>query len=334
MNTLVMIRNLTGLGALAFAFACVAPADESVVTDDTPAAEDGPVADAPSAITNGTFATTFMQQRAVVVTTPTGSCTGTIISNTHVLTASHCKVTANGTSSVLFYRNSVVPSGASVAVTQVQLVPGVVPANDDWTDSNGNFADIAVLTLASAIPATSAVAQLAITYPGSNGAGTAVGRGEHDGNQNPTNLLLSAPNGYYSSDNSVGFFYTNDDRTNPGDSGGPIYTNGQVQGALWGYWLVAGALRDKYTAVSFHLPFILNAIGFTGSFSSISSNVIRNGTAIESIVTSDLRTCKLDCMQTSSCVAFSFRPAPLNICTIHSSLGGTLSSPGATSGVR
>jgi hypothetical protein len=136
-----------------------------------------------------------------------------------------------------------------------------------------------------------------------------------------------------SDDNSVGFFYTNDSPSDLGDSGGPIYTNAEVQGVIWGSWLVAGATRDKYTAVSFHLPFILARIGFTGTFASLSSGVIRTGTQIESFVTTDVRTCKLDCMQHSNCVAFSHRPL-LNLCTIHSTLGGTLAWPGATSGTR
>ncbi len=339
MNTLIMIRNLTGLGALAFAMGCIAPADEATVEGEAMVAEDGPVGDAPSAITSGSLAVTWMQQRSVVVRTPAnpgGACTGVIISNTHVLTASHCKVTQDGNSSVLFYRNSTVPSGASDVVTQVQLMPGVAPLADDTTDINGDFADFAVLTLTSPIPSTSVVAPLEIFYPGSSASNTQIGRGGHDGLPNGTNVLKFAQNNYYSSDNSVGFFYTNDDRTNGGDSGGPIFTNAslQLQGVLWGSWLVAGAMRDKYTAVSFHLPFILNAIGFTGSFTSITPNVIRNGTTIRSIITTDIRTCKLDCMQNSTCVAFDFRPAPLNICTIHSTLGGTLSFSGATSGIR
>ena len=339
MKTITMIRNLTGLGALAFAMGCVAPAEEATSADQAAVAEEGPVAEVSSAISGGSPAVTWMQQRTVVVRTPTnpgGACTGTIISNTHVLTASHCKVTEDGNSSVSFYNNSNTPSAGSTTVTQVQLVPGVFPLADDTTDNNGDFADIAVLTLASAIPSTSVVAGLEIIYPGSSASNTQIGRGGHDGNPNPTNLLKFVQNNYYSSNNSGGYFYTNNDSTDGGDSGGPIFTNTslQLQGALWGNWLVAGAMRDKYTAVSFHLPFILNAIGYTGSFTSITPNFIRNGTAIRSIVTSDLNTCKLDCMQHSTCMAFDFRPAPLNICTIHSTLGSLLSSPGATTGTR
>ena len=328
MNTISIVRNVSAFCVLALATGCIAPADGS-----DGAEEDGPVGSASSEIINGSIATTFMQQRAVMVQSPGGTCTGSIIDNSHVLTAAHCLVQAN-LSTVSFYGSNSLPNGITAKVTQVQLVPGVFPFSGDFTDSNGNWADIAVLTLNSTIPATSVVAQLGIIYPGSDAFGFEVGRGRHDGLSNPSNQLRFALNGLYSDDNSVGFFYTNDERTNLGDSGGPIYVNGQIQGTLTGTRSVALATRDEYTAVSFHLPFILNAIDFTGSFSSLSSGVIRSGAAIESLATSNVRTCKLDCMQHSSCVAFSVRPAPVNLCTIYSSLGGTLSWPGASTGVR
>jgi hypothetical protein len=328
LNTLSIVRNVSVFGVLALSTGCIAPADGS-----DGAEEDGPVGSASSEIINGTIASTFMQQRAVMVQSPAGACTGSIIDNTHVLTAAHCLVQAN-LSTVLFYGSNSLPNGITAKVTQVQVVPGVFPFSSDFTDSNGNWADIAVLTLNATIPATSVAAQLGIVYPGSDAFGFEVGRGRHDGLANSSSQLRFALNGLYSDDNSVGFFYTNDERTNLGDSGGPIYVNGQIQGTLSGTRNVALATRDEYTAVSFHLPFILNAINFTGSFSSLSSGVVRTGTTIENLATSDVRTCKLDCMQHSSCVAFSVRPTPVNLCTIYSSLGGTLSWPGASTGIR
>lgn len=288
-----------------------------------------------SAITPGQVAQSWMQQRAAALfhgTNKIPSCTATIISPLHVLTAAHCEPVKN-TSRVQFYNGSNILNTAKILVTGVDLLPGVDPSTGDLTDSNGNFGDIAILTLASPIPATSVVAKLGIFYPGSDAFGFAVGSGDHNGVLNTNGFLKFGMNGYYSDDNSVGFFYTNDSLGDVGDSGGPLYTNAEVQGVIWGTWPVAFAARDKYTAVSFHLPFILQRIGFTGSFTSLTSDVIRTGTQIESFITADVRTCKLDCMQHSNCVAFSHRPI-VNVCTIHSSAGGTLSWPGATSGIR
>jgi hypothetical protein len=331
MKTSVSILSLAGLGALLFTMGCIASSDEIAATDDTIAAEEAHLGTAESEIIDGQPAQVWMQQRAVSLST---GCTGTIISNTHVLTAAHC-LPVVGSTTVQFYNNSTIPSATKVGITNVSFRLGVNPFTDDLDDVNGDFADIAILTLAQPIPATSTKAPLAIFYPGSDGSGIQVGRGQHDGNSNSSSVLRFAINGLYSDDNSDGYFYTNDDRVNPGDSGGPIYTNGELQGDLWGYWLVAFAMRNKYTAVSYHLPWILSTIGFTGSFSQTFQNLVMVGNTIQNIGTSDLNTCKLACMQNSSCFGYSFQPFPFSLCSLRSNdVGADLSFPGATSGIR
>ena len=332
MNPPVSILSLTALSALLCTMGCIATSDQEGTTDDATAAEEGPIGTASSAIIDGQAAQPWMQQRAVAVST--GGCTGTIISNKHVITAAHCKPVA-GSTTVRFYNGSTIPSGPPVGVASVALRPGVNPFDDDLTDINGDFADIAILTLTSNIPATSAKSPLAIFYPGSDGVGVQVGRGTHDGNPNPTAELRFATNGLYSDDTSVGFFYTNDDRVNPGDSGGPIYTNGELQGDLWGYWYVAFAFRNKYTAISYHLPWILSTIGFTGTFSQTLSNVAIGGNTLQTIGTSDLATCRLACMQNASCFGYAFQPYPFSLCSLRRDhQGKDVSWAGAVSGIR
>lgn len=332
MKTPVSILSLTGLSALFFAMGCITAGAQEGTLDDTTAAEEGPIGTASSAIIDGQPAQVWMQQRAVAVST--GGCTGTIISTKHVITAAHCKPVA-GSTTVRFYNGSTIPSGPSVGVASVALRPGVDPFDDDLTDVNGDFADIAILTLTKTIPATSAKSPLAIFYPGSDGVGVQVGRGNHDGITNTTAELRFATNGLYSDDNSVGFFYTNDDRVNPGDSGGPLYTNGELQGDLWGYWYVAFAFRNKYTAVSYHLPWILSTIGFTGTFSQTFSNLVMGGNTLQTIGTSDLATCRLACMQNSSCFGYAFQPSPVSLCSLRRDHQGTdMNWSGAVSGIR
>ncbi|XXT14615.1 trypsin-like serine protease [Sorangium sp. So ce429] len=334
MNYTHSFRSLTGLGALLFALGCIASGDEVYATDDTIAPDEANLGTAANEIVDGQPAQAWMQQRAVSIST---GCTGTIISDTHILTAAHCAPVV-GSTTVQFYNNSTIPSGPRVGLTRVSFRPGVNPFDDDLTDVNGDFADIAILTLAQRIPATSAKSPLAIFYPGSDGSGIQVGRGRHDGISNPNSVLRWAFNGLYSDDNSDGYFYTNDDRVNPGDSGGPIYTHGELQGTLWGHWWVAFATRNKYTAVSYYLPWILSTIGYTGSFSHTYQNLVLSGNTIETIATSDLNTCKLACMQNSSCFGYSFQPLPplyYSLCTLRSDdVGADLPWPGAISGIR
>ncbi|XXX78332.1 trypsin-like serine protease [Sorangium sp. So ce134] len=276
-----------------------------------------------SAITNGSTPTAWMRQRVVSL----GNCTGVIVSPNHVLTAAHCKPVA-GTTVARFYSTLNTPDSPGTGVTDVAFRPGVDPWDDELDDTAGDFADIAVLTLASPIPSTSVVATLDTDYPGEDGTGIQVGRGEHNGASNSTSLLKYATNGLYSDNVDDGYFYTNDDRTDDGDSGGPIFTNGQrVAGVLWGSWWVAFGYRNKYTSTEYHFNWILDNIGYTGNgaYSQTLSNKLIDGWpyAAES---GNLRKCKYICEHDSQCIAYSHEGGLENHCYLYDSLGDGLAT--------
>ncbi|WP_437815202.1 trypsin-like serine protease [Sorangium sp. So ce1078] len=328
-----MYAALGLLACAAFAPACAA---EDVTGDETELAAGGDetelVGSESSAIINGTAATAWMRQRVVSL----GNCTGVIVSQNHVLTAAHCLPVA-GTTMVQFYSVLNTPNSPGIGVIDVAFKPGVDPWNDELDDNGGNFADIAVLTLASPIPSTSVPASLDLRYPGDDGTGIQVGRGRHDDASNPTSVLRYANNGLYSDGVDDGYFYTNDDRINLGDSGGPIFTNGQrVSGVLWGYWWVAFATRNKYTSTQYHFNWILDNIGYTGNgvYSQTLQNKFIDGWPYDGMA-GDLRTCKYACQHDSQCVGYTHVSAPENQCYLYDDMGdGPVTFSGATVGIK
>ncbi|WP_437968707.1 trypsin-like serine protease [Sorangium sp. So ce260] len=329
-----MYAALGLLACAAFAPACVA--EDVTSAGETELATGGDetelVDSESSAITNGSTATAWMRQRVVSL----GNCTGVIVSPNHVLTAAHCLPVA-GTTMVQFYSFLNTPGSATTSVTNVAFKPGVDPWDDELDDNGGNFADIAVLTLASPIPSTSVVATLDLHYPGEDGTGTQVGRGLHDGANNPTSILRYATNGLYSDNMDDGYFYTNDDRTDDGDSGGPIFTNGQrVAGVLWGSWWVAFAYRNKYTSTEYHFNWILDNIGYTGNgaYSQTLQNKFIDGWPYDSRH-GNLRMCKYACEHDWQCVAYTHVSAPEDQCYLYDDMGdGPVTFSGATVGIK
>ncbi|WP_437999389.1 trypsin-like serine protease [Sorangium sp. So ce185] len=335
LNRLHRIYAALGLLACAaFAPACVA---EDVTGDDETelgaGGEETELVDSgSSAITDGITASAWMRTRTVSL----GNCTGVIISRNHVLTSARCKPVA-GSTTVRFYSTSDTPNATVIGVTTVTYKAGVDPWNDDFEDTAGDYADMAVLTLASPIPSTSAVAGIDLNYPGEDGSGIQVGRGNHNGTVNTTNALKYATNGLYSDNVDDGYFYTNDELADAGDAGGPIFTHGPLlSGVLSTNTWVAFATRNKYTSTLYHFNWLLDRIGYTGngSYSQTLQNRFIDGWPYD-LINGDLRTCKYACEHDAQCIAYTHVSAPENDCYLFDNLGdGPVTFSGGTVGIK
>lgn len=267
------------------------------------------------------LASQFMLDRAVKIP----GCTATRINARFAITAAHCNPSVGDP--VNFYTTGPGVSTQNARIEQVIFRPGVTgPAcnadSDDCFDSAGDWADVALLRLSATNESDleGAHATLLWTYPGSGAAGKKVGAGGHDGNPNPTGILLQVSDETSSSDDSDGRFDTVDADTDGGDSGGPFYVNGRIAGVLWGQWWVPFDHYNIYTSIPHHLNWILTNIGYSWRGQPSQANTMYFGTVLQTFIGTE-RMCQYACEKMASCEAYAHNTA-LDSCSLISEATG------------
>lgn len=236
-------------------------------TQPLPEPEPGALA---SPIINGTRTTAFPEVVAVVQVSGgdfiAGLCTGTVIGNTHVLTAKHCIYNGTNriaTSNLRIFIGSSVPSRVSQMPSAFRAVTAIATTPGPYTDDDlTNGTDIAVLTTGSALGTP--VREVARSTARRGAPITIVGFGRNT-------VGSSASGTKYQGTTNVGDTYVQvfqtmgTSRTCQGDSGGPAFdAAGRVIGVTsFGVDERCAVDMSFYTETAPHLDLIAGALGRT-----------------------------------------------------------------------
>jgi hypothetical protein len=275
-------------------------------------------------------------------------CTGTFIDDNHAITAAHCDMAVGD--KVSFYTTpDNFDLGRMRTIVAVGIQSGVHPENGDYVNSNGVWADLAIVRLNATAGAPAVIAALDFLTPTEGELGAKVGAGGHpvdnndddgdgnatdnDGNSNGTLLRIGDT---VDLPNNDGIFITSEDQVNHGDSGGAFYTakNGVglwLSGVLADWRTVDGEKRAGYTDIATHLDWILDVIDYSWAGGSM-QNLFRTGTSITTL-NATTRVCQYACQRTSACVAFNLNPT-IDGCILLSSVSGSAALPGWVSDLK
>jgi hypothetical protein len=286
----------------------------------------------------GSLANSYFRARAVKMA---NKCTGTRIAPRFLITASHCYPRENHVPH-LYSTGPGFDSALGVRVERVHVPPGLSMAScatedGDCEDGNGNFADMVVVELsaeaANDYALTGPQATLAWHFPDEGKWGTKVGAGDHGGNSNPDGRLLQASD-TVDTDDSGGYFETENDQTNKGDSGGPFYSNQygdqQIIGVLWGHNTDD---YDIYTSVPFRLEWILDKINFKWSGAQRQTDTMLSGTTIDIVAGSEQKV-QYACEKTPACEGYMYNAAGNGMGWLVDNITGTSNGAGFSSALK
>ena len=286
------------------------------------------VGEALGEIQNGTAADAWTRARVASL----GNCTATIIGPRHLLTASHC--TPEAGDSAYFYTSTdldyaPVNWDTGRTIDAVYYRSGVNASNGGLHRQQRGFRGHRRCPAELGHPVDERGGDHGVELPLRRRRLGRQGRlWRPRGGTNGDEDLRNVPDQTYSDNDDEGHFLTENEQTNPGDSGGPFFYSNRVLGVLYGD-VFEWEMRNKYTSVQLHLNWILTSVGYT-SPGTTSSNVIVNGTTSSTLFASTSRECSYICNKTSSCVAFNYLPWDVySPCQLKSSNTGTSIQGGA-----